>query len=125
MSAREDEEVVTHWLRYAAEQRKDDFWAWDRLTSLVLHQPEEAWPILLSLIAAAPEGQLGYIGAGPLENLLSMHPAAFGQRIEEQARRDRRFREALASVWLSENEVSSALVARLQRLTGGCIRVMP
>ena len=111
------------WIQYAAEQRDEDFWAWDRLTSLVLDQPEQAWPILHRIIADAPEVLLGYIGAGPLENLLSEHSAEFGERIADQARRDARFRAALSAVWLSHGEISPTLEARLQQLTGGKIRI--
>ena len=79
--------------------------------------------MLLEIVAAAPNDQLGYIGAGPLENLLSEHSAAFGERIEAQARRDPRFREALAAVWLSGGEITADLQERLVKLTDGRIRV--
>ncbi|HEV2146882.1 MAG TPA: hypothetical protein VGR37_05750 [Longimicrobiaceae bacterium] len=123
MTPDEELDVARVWLRYATDGRAEDFWAWDRLATLVVDQPEQAWPILLRIIADAPEDQLGNVGAGPLENLLSEHATALGERVEEQARRSSRFRSALSSVWLSHGEVPPPLQERLQHLTGGRIRI--
>jgi hypothetical protein len=76
--------------------------------------PEIAWPIILRLVAEAPDDEtLGMIGAAPLENLLWFHGPTFVDRIEAQARADPRFAHAvrLVSGWKEpiDNTVSERL----------------
>lgn len=88
--------------------------AWTRVHSLINFEPDAGWPVLLRLIARAPdEEHLGYVAAGPLEDLIQGHGLAFVDRIAEQARRDPRFREALIGVWGWQHvpvQVSAALL---------------
>lgn len=75
-------------------------WASDELDSLVWQQPERAWTIILLIVErGAPREVLAILAAGPLENLLREHGPAFIARVEEQSRRDSRFREVLADVY--------------------------
>lgn len=76
------------------------FWAWEEMTDMVFNRPEEAWSIILELIAHAPSNRvLADIAAGPLEDLISRYPEQFIGRVEEQARRYPRFRLCLTGVW--------------------------
>lgn len=62
--------------------------------------PEQAWPIILTLVDRAPdERALIFIGCGALEDLVNGAGLRFQDRIVSQANRDARFRRALASVW--------------------------
>src|SRR5437868_1646945 len=75
-------------------------WASDELDDVVREEPERAWPIILSLIRPSPSNRfLAIVAAGPLENLLCDHGAAFIDRVEHLAEQDRHFRHALAGVW--------------------------
>lgn len=112
----EDEELVAAYVRYAVGRRKEDFRAWDSLSTLVSEEPERAWDLLLRIVDAAPDDRLGYVGAGPLEDLLHEHHALLGARIEARARRDARFREALRGVWLSPGAIPRDLAERLRTL---------
>jgi hypothetical protein len=65
--------------------------------------PARAWPVILTLIARAPDRQgLRFIGAGALENLVWHAGVEFEDRIIAQAAEDPRFRTALSEVWPSE-----------------------
>ena len=93
-------------------------WASDELDDIVREEPERAWPIILSLIAASPSDQfLAVVAAGPLENLLCDHGAAFIERAERLASSDSQFRHALAGVW-GWSRMSQELQARLRVAIG-------
>jgi hypothetical protein len=68
------------------------------LTHLIEDRPDEAWERILALVAQAREESLGYVGAGPLEDLLSSHGQAFIGRVEVAAANDPRFAACLATV---------------------------
>ena len=66
--------------------------------------------------AAQSEDELGYVGAGPLEDLISRDTAgAFVERIERAAADDARFATALRNVWMNSG-VQPAIRGRLARL---------
>ena len=66
--------------------------------------PEQTWPILLELVARAPdEATLSFIGSHALEDLVNKAGSRFANRIAEQARRDPRFRLALCDVWYRDD----------------------
>ncbi len=57
---------------------------------------------LLDALVEAPEADLGYLGAGPVEDLLSHHGPRFDAAIAERCRRDGGWRTAVAGVWLDD-----------------------
>jgi hypothetical protein len=66
--------------------------------------PERTWPILLELVARAPdEATLSFVGSHGLEDLVNKAGARFADRIAEQARHDPRFRLALCDVWYRDD----------------------
>ena len=78
--------------------------------------PEEVWPIIVALVDRAPNDEaLGFVAAGPLEDLIRRHGQQFEDRLVERARRDRRFRQALRGVWGWE-KVPERLRRRIQEL---------
>ena len=65
-------------------------------------QPDEAWKLILQLVSKAKSDlMLAQIAAGPLEDLLNQYPDKFILPIEEEARKDVRFRKCLTGVWES------------------------
>ncbi len=93
--------------RTLAEFREDDleadrhgFWACEAVNALVREQPEEAWSMILRLVQLSPDDWvLSNVAAGPLEDLLVGQPYAFIDRIEDQARKDAKFRRCPSGVW--------------------------
>ena len=69
------EEIVEAYFHHFAENREEDWWAWQEVTDLVTQCPEkEGWEITLALIEKAPSKKaLAYVAAGPLEDLMSYH----------------------------------------------------
>ena len=57
----------------------DNHWSWNVVQELLGAPPDVLWPILLELIARAPDRQLGHIAAGPVEDFISR----FGGRVIE------------------------------------------
>jgi len=61
---------------------------------------EAAWAILLVLIDRAPDaGALGFVSAGPLEDIVRSHNDVLGDRILDEARRSPQLRQALTGIW--------------------------
>jgi hypothetical protein len=61
--------------------------------------PERAWPVILELVARAPDQEaLAFVGSSAVEDLVNVAGALFAERIEA-ASADPRFRLALAAVW--------------------------
>ena len=117
-----------YWRLFTSEDRaerlrSDDYhWALDEVDELVEGQPSEALPILVALADAAPdEPSLGLLGAGDLENLINHHGSDdVIDAVESAARRNPRFRTALAMAWY-DDYVSPEVCARL-RAFGGRVR---
>jgi hypothetical protein len=104
---------------------EESFWAWSEVNDLTHDAPEKGWLVIQALVRHAPDNAtLGGIGAGPLEDLIRLHAAAFLQPIEELARDDERFRLALGCVWLRLDDSSEALVRRYWIASGRELRVL-
>jgi hypothetical protein len=83
-----------------AESDRHGFWAWEAVNTLVREQPEQGWLMILRLVELSPDDRtLASVAAGPLEDLLALHPRAFIDRVEHQSRTDARFRRCLSGVW--------------------------
>ena len=72
------------------------------LLDCATQQPETAWSTICE-ICELPEAKdvLGLVGAGPLEDLLTVHGPTFIERVAAQARKSILFRSALSGVWKS------------------------
>src|ERR1700720_952715 len=98
------DELLEGYLAHAeavAHERKDtNFWAFNELADLMRDDPDGAWQIIVGLVGrASDEETLGYVAAGPLEDLICQHPEAMIDRVESRAGQDARFRKAIARVW--------------------------
>jgi hypothetical protein len=66
-------------------------------------EAEQAWPVVLELVARAPdEAALGVIGAAALEDLARRHGFTFALRLIERTASDPRFRQAMGHVWFGD-----------------------
>jgi hypothetical protein len=115
------DEWAVLWLRYKREHRDEDFWAVDSMFFLPSEDPERAWLVILAFVSHAEEDELGYIGAGPLEDLVEEHAPAFIDRIEAAALTNPKFQEALSAIWLNSLYQQPEIVARLVAASGGAI----
>jgi hypothetical protein len=79
--------------------------------------------MVVALVRSAPDARLEYVGAGPVEDLVCIHGATLIDRITNEARRDSRFCEALASIWLVLEDIPEAVLSELQAVTNGQIQV--
>jgi hypothetical protein len=131
------EQIATDWIAYARysspseapEQVQADGWA---LYELAEDQPELGWEIIRHVVRQCAEEDLfsdteteaqniaGLLAAGPLEDLLAFHGANFIERIEAEARRDRRMFWTLGGVW--QNSMTDEVWERVQRAAGGISR---
>jgi hypothetical protein len=115
LSARD--ELLAGYLAHAeavAHGREDQHsWAFDEFLVLIRTDPEKAWDITLELVSrASDDATLGYVAAGPLEDLMCEHGPLLVDHAEERARRDPRFRKALKGVW-GWNRMAESIRARI------------
>ena len=75
-------------------------WATKLLFDKISNGPEVAWELILELIEDRPEDEaLGWVAAGPLEDLLCEWGPVFIDRVEALAGSNDRFKKCLAGVW--------------------------
>jgi hypothetical protein len=92
---------------------------------LVEDDPEKAWEAIRYIIVRYSEADflsredtegkrvVGFLSAGPLEDFLSLYGADFIDRVEDEARQDKRMAWALGGVW--QCMMTDELWARVQR----------
>ena len=114
--------VIREYLEYGARSVQngdwgDWGWASDRMWHIIPGAPEIAWELITHLIDVAPTDHAGgFFAAGPLENFLSEHGPQFIERVEERARENPIFREALRGMY--PLFMTDDVWTRLQRAAG-------
>jgi hypothetical protein len=112
------EQFVRDWFAEWAPETPVFGWASDLLFDAVTDDPETAWDLVVRLVAGAPDGDaLGWVAAGPLEDILCEHGADFIDRVEALAGSDERFRRCLGGVQ-GENRMEPEVYARVRRALG-------
>jgi hypothetical protein len=108
----EGERLLSSWFEH-----EQTSWAFDAVWEITCSDPERLWTITKALVTAAPDKEtLGYIGAGPLEDLLSGYGEQFIERIEQEAAADAKFRLSLAIV--RQSGLSDELLRRVKNALG-------
>lgn len=97
------ERLIAGYLAHAepmAYDRPDThFWAYCLLHRLAETKPEKAWPFVMAVVTRTTDPViLNYVGADILESILCVYPRGLIDRVEELARTDQHFRNALANV---------------------------
>jgi hypothetical protein len=102
------------------------------LNDLAYDQPELAWQVIRNVVSRYNEADLfteadtearrvlGITAAGPLEDLLAEHGAILIDRIEAEARKDRRFFWTVGCVW--QNSMTDDVWSRVRRAAGNLSR---
>jgi hypothetical protein len=94
----EEERAVEAWFVY-----ERTFWAWGKMQDMVRLDPDPAWHVLGMLVdGAGSDDVLELLGAGPLEDLMSLHGEHFVDRAVGRARADESFRFALSCMWQAD-----------------------
>ena len=110
--------LVPAWIRLhhcepGTPRYEEDFWAFMMMCDLVSDHPQDAWLMILEILATDPSPRIMQnLSAGPLEDLLAMHGERFIFRVEEEARRDPVFRKLLGGVW--QNSMTVPVWSRVQ-----------
>jgi hypothetical protein len=93
----EEDETLSALLDAYLRQDEDTFWA---VETMIDEDPERCWRFLEQARRRDfSTVQLAYISAGPFEDLMSRHGAAFIDRVELAARQDATMRVLVATVW--------------------------
>lgn len=117
--------LVVAYLRHIAEHTPADFWASEAVGEIARGpSPEDAWDLVVTLVRRAPDGLLGRIGAGPLEDLVNEHGPELVEWIEGECQRDRRFKAALARMWLTSGALPAGVEARIMAASDGRIQLL-
>jgi hypothetical protein len=109
MDRKELDKWIAAYIMYESEPNKGRynhplFWAVEKFMELVHMDeiPEEYFQAILEVLKRDPGDKvLGVLAAGPLEDLIHYHGSQYIDRIEEEARRNPKFRHLLGGVWQS------------------------
>jgi hypothetical protein len=91
-----------------SERLAADGWQWavDDVDA-AMGQPDDSALQLLDDLMCAPDADVGYLGAGPLEDLLAVHGVAVADQVADRARKDPLWRLAVGAVWLDSRLVAT------------------
>ena len=93
--------IVERWVEYTSKNDPSDFWAAMVVMDAGRWSDDDQWGLILDLLAAAPdEHVVEMVGVGPLEDWIGGGWEEGIRRIEEEAPRNERLREALAGIWI-------------------------
>ncbi len=83
-------------------QREEDHWAWEKVHDTVRSGDlGRAYDITLFLLKkATTDDELGYVAAGPLEDLVDGYGDRALDRLEQDCNDDSRLQFALSGIWL-------------------------
>lgn len=80
-------------------RRDEDFWAWEEVHQVVETDIHGGWKIILRLLErAGSDDDVGYVAAGPLEDLIDLHGHKALDLIEQECRNNPRLQRALSEV---------------------------
>lgn len=90
--------IARSWLQH--EYRPE--WVFGWVHGLVQHDPSQAWPLLVALVAGARDDEeLAGVAAGPIEDFLKYHGPDVIAKVEAEAKANPAWRRALSLVWRS------------------------
>lgn len=118
VAAPELQKLADGWIalqREPKQEREALFWAFETLDALLDCDPESAWRVI-DLIWRRDQSDfmLAHLAAGPVEDLLVRHGAAFIERVCETARKEPVFRKMLGAVW--RNSITEPVWQRFKEI---------
>ena len=127
------EELIAGYVRYGVAVNRGNPKPADELCAaeaevkrLLWWGPTEAvWELVLGVLAAAPDDDLGFFAAGLLEEMVCLRGAELVDRIERRAAADARFHWALECIWLSEGQLPPDVQERIVKASGHAILLLP
>jgi hypothetical protein len=94
-------ELTDVYLRHHDSRREEDFWAWEEVQQRVRADLAQAWAVVQILVEKADAGnQLGYVAAGPIEDLVDGYGDSALDLIETACETSEKMQLALSGVWL-------------------------
>jgi len=117
LDASSKERLIAGWLAMegapsGSSEHEAAFWAFEELDELCSSSPEDAWEVILGVLARIPSDRaLGNLAAGPLEDLLARHGSLIIERVEREARRNPAVANLLGGVW--QNTMPDNIWARV------------
>lgn len=93
--------IADSYLRHHAHRREEDAWAWPEVGRIVRADLTRGWEITRLLLNKADSDEaLGYVAAGPLEDLVDGYGDAALDIIERACDSELRLQLALSGIWL-------------------------
>lgn len=116
-----DARLLAYYARLQAGERPDrdtpidEDTPWEEMRQLAQEKdPSGAWRVVKRILPLVPDESLGYLAAGPIEDLIDFHCADFIEHIERLATDDNRFRLALTYLHIGP-WVPDEIAERLRR----------
>jgi hypothetical protein len=106
--------IADTYLRHHATKCDEDWWAWEEVEAIVRSGDlDVAWQVTALLLRKASDDALGYVAAGPLEDIIEGYGHKALDLVEEACDSNERLQFALSGVWLLPD---SPVVGRFKAL---------
>jgi hypothetical protein len=106
-------ELVKAWIEATEGSENDpgknsDNWAVQKVIEMWLNdEHEQLWATIISITNnTESDWVLECLGAGPLEDLLRTYASNYIDRVAEEVKKSKKFKKALSSVWLDEEDTT-------------------
>lgn len=114
--------LAAAYLKHLRTRAPEDAWAFHEvLNQITTASVDDGWELIEALLDTAHDEELGYIGAGPLEDFVRCHAEKHWRRIEKRAIKDPTFRACLGTICLSREDLSPEVLERVVRASGNGI----
>ena len=109
--------IKLYYIPDSSDERKQYFWAYNKLSELCDDEPEACWEVI-QLIRSLDSSDVVHanLASGPLESLLATHGNDFIDRFELLAKTDQEFKKLLGAVW--KNNINDSTWNRIQAIAG-------
>ena len=110
MEKNEVENIAKSWIGWHESKKgepsyESEFWAFQAMDELTHEKPLEALVVILRIAdLAETEEVLGYLGAGPIEDVMLYHGQLLIERIATEAQIHPKFKRALKTVQLEKSD---------------------
>jgi hypothetical protein len=85
-----------------------EFWSFERLDQLIHNKPNEALRVIIEIaVTTDSEEILGYLGAGPIEDLMLYHGEQVIENLAAKAKAEPKIKVALQSVQIEKEDTKA------------------
>lgn len=100
--------ISLHLAEKDSPEYESEFWAFERLDQLIHNKPNEALRVIFEISVTTDSEEIhGYLGAGPIEDLMLYHGEQVIEDLAAKAKAEPKFKVALRSVKIEKEDTKA------------------